>query len=221
MKSVFVLTLKCLVLSGLIITGCTIAERIDFNLDFSGTRTVEFEYLSITKDGMKYEEKDKEILSSLGYIDSIAQWMDNVSNVQIDTSDAEMAVLTYDFNSSGPLIKNQEKYNFFVNKLPENMRWYFNERPNTFRVINENQILWNGIQQKIDEIDLKTREEKSAYHVGVSSGTTLRFERKIKDITPQIEEMVISQDRKSVTAEIDIDKIFDLKQPNEVIITFE
>lgn len=220
MKSTIVLTIKCLVLSGLIIAGCTIAETIDFNFDFSGTRTVEFQYRELSEDGFVSNE-DNPMPHGLRYIDSISHWVDNVSNFQIDTSDYEMAKLTYDFTEKGLQVNNQKRYTHFVDKMPEEMQWYFKERPNTFKVLNENQVLWNAVHRNVHDIDFESLMKLSSDHEDITTVTTLNFERTIKDIQPKLEELFISPDRKSLTTEINLDEVFELKRANEVIITFD
>ena len=220
MNSTFVLTLRCLVLSGLIIAGCTIAETFDFNFDFSGTRTVEFQYRELSEDGYR-TDSDNPIPHGLRYIDSLSHWVDNVSNFTIDTSDFEMAKLTYDFTSEGLQINNQERYDYFVKKMPDEIKWYFKERPNTFKVISDNEVLWKAVQKNVNEMDLATLEKLSTYHEGISSIATLNFERKIKDVKPITDDIIISLDRKSLTAEVNLDDVFEFKRANEVVITFE
>jgi len=220
MKSTIALTIKCLILSGLIIAGCTIAETIDFNLDFSGTRTVEFQYRALSEDGSK-SNRDNPVPYGLRYIDSISNYVDNVSNFTIDTSDYEMAKVSYDFTAAGPQIKDLEKYNYFIHKMPEELQWYFKDRPNTFNAINKNQVLWNAVQKNLDGINNESLKKLSDDHDGITSITKLNFERTIKEIQPQLEEIFISLDRKSITADIKMDDVYKLKRANEVIITFD
>jgi len=220
MKSTIVLTLQCLAFSALIAFGCNIAETVNFNFDFSGTKTVEFQYRSLSEDGVTFEDKG-DFSKSLNLIDSIAVLMDNISSFKIDTSDQEMAKLSYAFSANDLVIKNQDKYDYFVNRMPKEMQWYFAERPNTFKVLNKNQVRWRALTKSINNLAEGDMEKLKEDLSGISTGSIFNFERSIKDIEPMLTEFELSADRKSLTAEVNLEDILNAKRPNDVIITFE
>jgi len=224
MNSTFVLTIRCLIFSAIIAGGCMIAETIDFNFDFSGTKTIEFPYRDgkenilqrLTTDNIGNQNKSQ---FTLAYIDSAFQWVDNVSNLKIDTSDFDLAKISFDFNAEGPQIKDKVKYNYFNSKLPEELQWYFEHRPNMFNSINKNQLIWKAAD--IDQLKMGLREhlDLSEHLKSVETITTLNFPRKIKNVSS--DRIIISPDRKTLKTKVDLSEVANLDRMNEVLITFE
>ena len=222
MKSTFVLTAKCLVLAAVIVGGCAISEIIDFNLDFSGSKSISFQYREADEKSSESGEVTFESAASiipLAHIDSAFQWVDHVSNLKIDTSDFEVAVVSYDFEAPGPKIKNEVEYNKFVNQMPEGFRWYFKHRPNTFRKLSDNKIMWKRLDKDLSIISDNEKEALLEELDDVECETTLRFGKAIQLINDST--IVIGADKKTIQSSIDLGDVVKLKRKNDIILSFE
>lgn len=207
-------TLKWLAVGLLLWIGCSIKEHISFDINYSGIRTIEFqyhdngEYLFNTDDNNKAHWPEV-----LDLIEEAFLYTDNASALTIDTTHCDIAKIQYRFENGGLTVREPSQFLSVLHRMPDQLKWYFDHQPNQLKVLDHNSVQWDKFPQSL------TRENKEGALEGIEVQTILEFAKPIKSISdPSIN---IANDRKTIEAIINTDDLIKIKSPREVVIVFE